>query len=162
MKSSSFTKKNHSYVKMRRNFKAVSTGLNCKRFTWFSFPWLLHDLGSERYIYWAIKKYLISLNIIFQKIWFHRWLNLPGRVLPFQSHQKRNNRTICDICSKLIIKTREWHQWRLLVSFLITLNIFDTLFWSYHCWLWTSKYWLGCRSLLVWGANLNIDRTVSE
>ena len=27
---------------------------------------------------------------------------------------------------------------------LLTLNSFHTLFWSFNCWLWTSKYRLGC------------------
>ena len=26
---------------------------------------------------------------------------------------------------------------------MLTLNIFGTLFWCFHCWLWTSKRWIG-------------------
>ena len=29
-----------------------------------------------------------------------------------------------------------------MVSSLLTLNKFQTLFWCLHCWLWTRKYWL--------------------
>ena len=31
----------------------------------------------------------------------------------------------------------------ILVSLLLTWNIFGSLFWCLHCWLWTSKYWTG-------------------
>ena len=47
-----------------------------------------------------------------------------------------NTRTICKISSKLTIKTPQQH----LVSLLLVLNIFHTLFW---CYLWTSNYWMG-------------------
>ena len=40
----------------------------------------------------------------------------------------RNTRKRCEICSKLTIKIPERRQWRLLVSLLLTLNIFHTLF----------------------------------
>ena len=26
---------------------------------------------------------------------------------------------------------------------MLILNIFGTLFWCFHCWLWTSEYWMG-------------------
>ena len=41
--------------------------------------------------------------------------------------------------SKLTIKTQERRPWRALVSLLLTLNRFHTLFWCFHCWLWASK-----------------------
>ena len=40
----------------------------------------------------------------------------------------RNTITRCEICSKLIIKTPEQRQCVILVSLLLTLNIFHTLF----------------------------------
>ena len=40
----------------------------------------------------------------------------------------RNTRTRCKICPKLTIKTPERHHWCRLVSLLLTLNIFHTLF----------------------------------
>ena len=40
---------------------------------------------------------------------------------------KRNNRR-CEICPKLTMKTPKWH----LVSWLLTLNIFHTLFWCFY------------------------------
>ena len=50
-----------------------------------------------------------------------------------------NARTIGRICSKL---TNEVNN-VILVSLLLTLNIFGTLFWCLHSWLWTSEYWMG-------------------
>ena len=40
-------------------------------------------------------------------------------------------------------RLRSWH-WRRLVSLVLTLNRFHTLFWSFHCSFWTSKCRLGC------------------
>ena len=54
-----------------------------------------------------------------------------------------NTRTICGISSKAPIKTPEWGLNTVLVSSLLTLNIFGTLFWCFHCWLWISKRWIG-------------------
>ena len=45
----------------------------------------------------------------------------------------RNTRARCEICSKLTIKTPERHQWRHLVSLLLTLNIFYNLFYCFCC-----------------------------
>ena len=42
-----------------------------------------------------------------------------------------NTRKISKICSKFP------------VSFMLTLNRFHTLFWCFHCWLWTNKCRLG-------------------
>ena len=30
------------------------------------------------------------------------------------------------------------------MSLLLTLNKFHIVFWCFHCWLWTSKFWMGC------------------
>ena len=51
-------------------------------------------------------------------------------------------RTMCEICSKLTIKTPERRHDVFLVSLLLTFNKFHTLFLCFHCWLWTRKYWL--------------------
>ena len=40
----------------------------------------------------------------------------------------RNTKTRCEICSKLTIKTPERRQWRRSGVFVVTLNIFHTLF----------------------------------
>ena len=41
----------------------------------------------------------------------------------------------------------KWHKNEvnnvILVSLMLTLNIFGSLFWCLHCWLWISKYWIG-------------------
>ena len=58
----------------------------------------------------------------------------------------RKNRKMCEICSKLIIKTPEQHDGNdvILMSLLLTLNRFHTLFWCFHSWLWTNQCQLGC------------------
>ena len=52
-----------------------------------------------------------------------------------------NTKTMCEICSKLIIKTPEQRRWRHSLVFIININIFHTLF-CFLCWLWKSKCWL--------------------
>ena len=54
-----------------------------------------------------------------------------------------NTGTMCEIYSKLTIKTSEWRHWRRSAVYLLTLNRFHTLFWCFHCWLWTSTQRLG-------------------
>ena len=75
----------------------------------------------------------------------------PARIYLFKVNNG-NNRTICDICLKLTIKTSKRLQLRwstlfhkicrpdVMVSLLITFNRFYTLSWYFYCWLWTSKY----------------------
>ena len=57
---------------------------------------------------------------------------------------KANNgytRIMYQICSKLTIKKLVWRYWsRSGVLLLLTLNIFHTLFWRYHCWFWRGKF----------------------
>ena len=50
-----------------------------------------------------------------------------------------NTRTICEIRSKLTITIPERLQWRHSGVLLLSRNRFHTLFWYFHCWLWTSK-----------------------
>ena len=57
---------------------------------------------------------------------------------------KHITRTMCDICSKLTIKTPEHVNDVVLVSLVWTLTRFHILFWCIHCKLWISKYRLGC------------------
>ena len=45
----------------------------------------------------------------------------------------RKTRKRCDLCSKLTIKTPEDAIGIVLVSLLLTLNIFHTLFWCFYC-----------------------------
>ena len=54
-----------------------------------------------------------------------------------------NNRIMCKIYSKLIIKTPERQQCRVLMSLLLPLNRFHTFFWRFYCKLGKSKYRLG-------------------
>ena len=52
-----------------------------------------------------------------------------------------NTRRKCEICSKLtIINHQNDVNDVILLSLLLTLNKFDTLFCCFHCWLRTSKY----------------------
>ena len=63
---------------------------------------------------------------------------------------KRNNgnmRTMCEICSKLTIKTPERLHRRPGV-FLLTLNIFASLFWCFKCWFWASRNRVALKTLL--------------
>ena len=53
-----------------------------------------------------------------------------------------NTRAMREICSQT--KRPHW----LGLSLFLTSNIFDTLFWCWHCWLWTSKCWQGRLCLL--------------
>ena len=46
-------------------------------------------------------------------------------------------------CSKSTMETTEQFAKSTTSSLLLILNKFYTLFWCFHCWLWTSKCWLG-------------------
>ena len=58
------------------------------------------------------------------------WLTSPAGIYLFKVN-KRNARTMCEICSKLTIKTQ------------LTLNRFCTWSFCFYCWLWASKCRLG-------------------
>ena len=47
-----------------------------------------------------------------------------------------NTRTMCEISSKLTVKTPERH----LVFLMLTLSIYHLFVYCFHCWIWTSKY----------------------
>ena len=52
--------------------------------------------------------------------------------------------TLCEIYSKLPIETPAWlQQSRSLVSLLLNLKRFQTFFWLFYSWFWTSYYQLG-------------------
>ena len=55
--------------------------------------------------------------------------------------KKRNTRAIGEICSKLSINTSDLCQWCCSgVFLLLALRSFHTLFWCFHCLLWTSEF----------------------
>ena len=54
-----------------------------------------------------------------------------------------NTRVMCAVCWKVTIKVPERRQDVVLVALSLLLKGFYTLFWSFHCWLWKSKYRLG-------------------
>ena len=68
----------------------------------------------------------------FDQIFAH----IPADIWLFKTINEKT-RTMCDICSKLIIKTEQGHWW--LVHLFLTLKRFHTLFWYFHRWFWTSK-----------------------
>ena len=96
--------------------------------------------------------YSISFKLVLTKQMFvfdpaanTLWKYQPGIYL-FKVN-KRNTRKICEICSKLTIKTRHEN------SLYLTLNRFHTLFWCFYCWLWTSK----CRLSYICNCNQNVS-----
>ena len=59
----------------------------------------------------------------------------------------RNTRTRCQICSKSIIKKQNNVIDAVLVSLLLTLNIFNTMLWGFYCQLWNCNCWLSIKHL---------------
>ena len=55
----------------------------------------------------------------------------------------RNIRKRCEVCLKFKKRHLNDGNYIVLVSLLLTLNIFHTFFYSLHRWLWTRKCWLG-------------------
>ena len=71
-----------------------------------------------------------------------KWSKNPVGIFLFKVNNG-NTSTMCKICSKLTIKKQNNFINVVLVSSLLTLNRFQTLFWWFQCWLWTSKHRLG-------------------
>ena len=89
--------------------------------------------------------FLLNIHILHKfLIWTSEVLviiSLSGSYLAgiyFFNVSNRNTRKMYEICSKLAIKAPKRCYWRL-VSILLTLNGFYTLFWCFHCLLWTSS-----------------------
>ena len=66
------------------------------------------------------------------------WVNPTGIYL----FKVNNGNTIrrFEICSKLTIKTPEWHQWGRSGVFMVNSEHIKHLFPVFYCWLWTSTY----------------------
>ena len=77
---------------------------------------------------------------------FIHFMSLPAGIHLFKVNN-RNNSAMCKICLKLTIKAPNDVIDFIVVSLLLTLNIFHKLFWCFYCWLWTSK-WQLCWSFL--------------
>ena len=56
---------------------------------------------------------------------------------------QRNTKWICDVCSKLTIKTPEQCQWYCSGVSILNFEHISHLSWCFHCWIWTSKCRLG-------------------
>ena len=109
----------------------------------------------------AIEKFTVNLKYILGNI---RYLNLVFLLVTFNRYplvqqifflsivNNRYARKRCERCSKLTVETPEWRQWRLLVSLLLTLNIFHTIFLWFHCWNWTGK----CLSAGSFSVSINL------
>ena len=75
--------------------------------------------------------WILTLDVLIS-LWLDSASNYVFKV------NKRNTRTQCEICLKLTIKTPEWRV--VLMSLLLTLNIFHTLFgqenagWEFNIW----------------------------
>ena len=57
----------------------------------------------------------------------------------FLSKDNHGNTRTIEVCLKLTIKTPEQCQRRRSSVFVVTINIFHTLFFCFHCWLWARK-----------------------
>ena len=67
---------------------------------------------------------------------------LPAGIYMFKVNDG-NTRKLCEIGSKLRIKTPEQRHWCHSGIFMLNLNRFHTFFWCFHRWLWTSKFQIG-------------------
>ena len=77
--------------------------------------------------------WILTLHVLIS-LWLDSASNYVFKV------NKRNTRTQCEICLKLTIQTPEWRV--VLMSLLLTLNMFHTLFgqenagWEFNIWYW--------------------------
>ena len=74
-------------------------------------------------------------------IWFEIQPNpadYPANIYLFKVNN-RNTIKCFEICSKLAIQTPERPQCRCSGVFIANFNIFQNFFYSFYCWLWTSK-----------------------
>ena len=66
----------------------------------------------------------------------------------------RNSRSMCEIWSKLIIKTLEQSHWRRSGVFIICFERISFIVTLFPCWLWTMKYWLAILLFLLQTLNM--------
>ena len=60
---------------------------------------------------------------------------IPARIYLLNVNNSNTTRS-CEICSKLMIKIPDRHHGIVLLLFLLTLKISDTLFFYFYCYLW--------------------------
>ena len=137
-----------------------------KHTIFWKFQWM-HNLYWTKMFFWRQPRNVLS-TFKFGKCWLgwkntqlyiliylSKWNNcrnifiinhsFPAGVYIFKVNNV-NTRTMCQICSNLIIMTVEqpqWHQWQrsgVCHSVLLILNRFHSFLWFFHLWLWTSKY----------------------
>ena len=69
----------------------------------------------------------------------NKFAKIPGNYLPAATYlfKVKNNRRMCQIRSKLTIKTSRWHHWHCSGVFIVKTE--RTLPWCFLSWLWKSK-----------------------
>ena len=73
-------------------------------------------------------------SVALSEVFFFNIISNPANIYMFKVNNE-STRSICEICSKLTIKTPNKVNGAILVSLLLTLNICHTFFWCFHCWL---------------------------
>ena len=101
----------------------------------FQYFWLILCCGQLYYRGNYIRKRSFIWSVFFHVV-------APSRHLLFKSNNG-NTRTMCEICSKLMIRTAEQLHWRHSGVFTVNLNRIHAFLCSFPCILWASKYWLG-------------------
>ena len=121
------------------SFCTLLTENNSKQIT-------LVQLFFERFMNYKV---YLTMNWIHQRNEFTMDLSAIPVGISLFKFNNRNTRTMCEICSKFIIKTTERCHDVFLLCLLLNLNRFHTLFWCFY-WLWTSKCRLGLISKSLW------------
>ena len=70
------------------------------------------------------------------------WFVFPSGIYLFKFNN-RNIRTMCEICSKLTVKTPELRHWPRSGVLIVNFERFNTLFWYFYCWHWTNTWRVG-------------------
>ena len=109
---------------------------------------ILHSIYFEEHVRTAAFEKKLNLNFsaikgLKSKNW-NLFKNQKSSKHITVENNNRNTRKRYKMSLKLTIKTLERHQHKVAqVPLLITLNRFHTVFWCFHCWLWTRKCRLG-------------------
>ena len=85
----------------------------------------------------------------------NKFAKIPGNYLPAATYlfKVKNNRRMCQIRSKLTIKTSRWHHWHCSGVFIVKTE--RTLSWCFLSWLYIYIYcWfgIGIHSMKSWTA----------
>ena len=105
-------------------------------------------------------------NYFHQIVVFSNWIcfqlqqntttNFSADIYLFKVNNNGNTRAMCKICLKLndVLKSCSVVfivNFKLCFFYCSLWNWVQTMFWCFHCWLWTSKYWLSFLSVkTIW------------